>query len=361
MPYWYDSFGIGGGGDAQRLTAEVANADSVTLVRGDVVYLFAAQGNKASVKLASNVGDPTSSKTFGIVEDTIAPNNTGTIVTHGVIDGINLGAYAEGDSLWLAATAGDFTNVKPTAPAHTVFLGVVERANAGNGQIYVKVQNGYELGELHNVLTNGATDGQVLTYDADTTLWTHRPPTQSLLFTDSSAETINRVIGAASSDTPATGAACLTMFRAEKTITVGNVSMITGASTSSGLTLARMGLYTIDGSGNATLVARTASDTTLFNSSTTLYTRAFSTVGGYPATYKLQAGSLYALGVICVGTTGGNYQSTLILSASTVIGDLMGGSPRLAGNLNSQTDLPTTISSASFVRRGRLHYGRFTA
>jgi hypothetical protein len=360
MPYWYDSISDGDV-TATRMTAEVKNADSVTLVRGDVVYLFGATGNRASVKLASNAGEATSSKSFGIVEDTIAPNNTGNIVTHGVIDGINLGAYDEGDQLYLAATAGDFTKVTPVAPAHTVFIGVVERANAGNGQIYVKVQNGYELGELHNVLTNGAGDGNVLAYDSDTLLWTHRDPTQSLLFTGSSAETVNRVIGAASSDTPATGTAALTMFRAEKTITVGNVSMITGASTSSGLTLARIGLYTIDGSGNATLVARTASDTTLFNSSTTLYTRAFATAGGYPATYKIHQGSLYAIGVICVGSSGGNYQSTLILSASTVIGDLMGLSPRLAGNLNSQTDLPTSIASGSFVRRGRLHYGRFTA
>ena len=359
MPYWYDD--PAGGGDAQRITAEVTNADSVTLVRGDVVYLFGAAGDRASVKLASAVGDVTSSTTIGFVEDTIAPNQIGTIVTQGVIDGLNLGAYSPGNSIWLSTTAGDFTNVKPTAPTHTVFLGVVERANAGNGQIYVKVQNGYELGELHNVLTNGAGDGQALVYDADTSIWTHRDQNQALLFTDASAETVNRLMGSMSSDTPATGAACLTMFRAQKTITVGNVSMITGNSTSSGLTLARMGLYTIASNGDATLVARTASDTTLFNSSTTLYTRAFSTVGGYPATYKLQAGSLYAIGVICVGTSGGNYQSSLILGASTVTGTLMAGTPRLCGNLNSQADLPTSIASGSFVNRGRLHYGRFTA
>lgn len=361
MPYWYDSVTTGGDVTATRMTAEVTNADAVTLVRGDVVYMFGATGNRASVKLANNSGDLTSSKTFGVVEDTIDPNGIGTIVTHGVIDGINLGSYTEGDQLYVAATDGDFTKVKPVAPAHTVFIGVVERANAGNGQIYVKVQNGYELGELHNVLTNGAGDGNVLAYDSDTLLWTHREPTQNLLFTGSSAETVNRAIGTASSDTPATGSAALTLFRAEKTITVGNVTMITGASASSGLSLARMGLYTIDGSGNATLVARTASDTTLFNSGSAVYTRAFSTAGGYPATYKIQQGSLYAIGVICVGTTGGNYLSTLILSASTVIGDLMGLSPRIAGNVTGQTDLPTSIASGSFSRRGRLHYGRFTA
>jgi hypothetical protein len=39
------------------------------------------------------------------------------------------------------------------------------------GSIYVKIDNGYELGELHNVLTNGATNGDLLAYSGS--VWTH--------------------------------------------------------------------------------------------------------------------------------------------------------------------------------------------
>lgn len=211
---------------------------------------------------------------------------------------------------------------------------------------------------------NNPQDGEALVYDAASGLWVNGAVAAGSVLaipspTANAVETVNRVLGVAGSDTPATGVACLTMFTAEESLTVGNVSMNAATSSSSGLTLARMGLYTIDSSDNATLVARTASDTTLFNSSNTLYTRAFATAGGYPATYALVSGQRYALGVICVGSTGGNYLSTLILSASTSIGTIMSGGPRLAGNLNGQTDLPTSITT--YVNRGRLHYGRFTA
>lgn len=178
-----------------------------------------------------------------------------------------------------------------------------------------------------------------------------------------SAETVNRVIGASSVDGPSLGVACLTMFEAEKNLTVGNVSMISGTTAAAGTaTLARLGLYTTDDAGNATLVARTADDITLFTSTSTLYTRAFDTAGGFPATYDLVKGQRYAIGVIRVGGSGReNYVSTLIFSATAVAGALFADSPRLCGNINGQTDLPTTITSGSYVNRSRLHYGRFTA
>ena len=364
MPYWYDSITDGGDITATRMTAEVTNADSVTLVRGDVVYLFGATGNRASVKRASNVGDPTSATTFGFVEDTIAPNNIGTIVTHGVIDGINLGAYDEGDILWLAATAGDFTKVKPVAPAHTVFLGVCERANAGNGQIYVKVQNGYELGELHNVLTNGATNGQVLTYDSSTQLWTHRsteydPMLAALGMSSATPETMPRVVASAAGTT-LSGEVHLSFFTPAEDKTISNLTMVTSTTAAAGATLIRMGLYTVDGSGNVTLVARTASDTTLFNAINTPFTRAFSTTGGYPATYALVAGTRYAVGFIVVATT-----RPALYHSSTQNAAMTSLAPRMSAVLASQADLPTTINtvggaSPAYADVNRQYYARLS-
>lgn len=74
--------------------------------------------------------------------------------------------------MWLSSTAGGFVfNTPPAKPAHSVYLGVVVRAHSVNGAILVKVQNGYELEELHNVsITNPAT-GDVLTYDSVSGLW----------------------------------------------------------------------------------------------------------------------------------------------------------------------------------------------
>ena len=159
---------------ANQLFAYVTNDDSVTITAGQPVYAFGAAGNRMSVKLANNTGDSTSAQTVGLVfSSSIAPNQRGFVITQGVIDGLDTSMYSPGDQLYLGAAAGALTNVKPYAPNHLVYIGIVERANAGNGQIYVKPQNGYELDELHDVdlISNPPTDGQVLTYDGTSGLW----------------------------------------------------------------------------------------------------------------------------------------------------------------------------------------------
>ena len=147
----------------------VTNAETTALAVGEVVYLFGAQGDRATVKRASNTSDATSSKTVGIVAQTILPNGTGAVVTQGYVSGLNTSAYTPGDVLWLSSTAGQFTTTKAVAPNHLVFIGVVARANAGNGIVYVKTQNGYEVNELHDVKTNGKAVGDVLMWDGS--LW----------------------------------------------------------------------------------------------------------------------------------------------------------------------------------------------
>jgi hypothetical protein len=165
---------IGNTDTATVVKAYVTNAESVTITKGKVVYIFGAQGDRASVKLARNTSDTFSSKTLGIVRADIAAGQAGWITTQGQVSGINLSAYSPGDILWLDSVAGGFTKVKPVAPYHGVFVGVVERANAGNGLIYVKPQNGQELGELHDTKITSPTNNQVLAYTAATDIWENK-------------------------------------------------------------------------------------------------------------------------------------------------------------------------------------------
>jgi len=155
----------------QTLYAYVHNAEGSTIAKGKPVYLYQATGNKASVKLAYNTTDATSAKTFGLAAESIASNANGLIICQGVLDKIDTSAYNQGDTLYLGATAGTLTSTKPKAPNHMVYVGIVERANAGNGQIYVRVQNGYELDEIHDVQINSPANGQLIIYDAATSLW----------------------------------------------------------------------------------------------------------------------------------------------------------------------------------------------
>lgn len=153
-----------------QLFAYVTNDDSVTINKGQPVYAFGAAGNRMSVKLANNTSDATSAQTVGVVFSTsIAPNQRGFVITQGVISGVNTGAYSPGQQLYLGATAGSLTATKPYAPNHLVYIGIVERANAGNGQIYIKPMNGFELDELHNVQAQTPANNDTLYYDIGAT------------------------------------------------------------------------------------------------------------------------------------------------------------------------------------------------
>jgi hypothetical protein len=92
---------------------------------------------------------------------------------NGLLDGLSIlptSTWADGDAVYLGATAGSITNVKPSAPNHLVYLGFVTTASNGSaGRLYVRVQNGYELQELHNVSISSVANGDILEYNG--TLW----------------------------------------------------------------------------------------------------------------------------------------------------------------------------------------------
>ena len=163
------------------LFAYITNADSVTLTKGMPVYAFSGTGDRMTVKRANNSADATSAQTVGLVLSTsIAANQKGLIMMQGLLDGLSIlptSTWADGDPVYLGATAGTITNVKPYAPNHLVYLGVVTTASNGSaGRMYVRVQNGYELSEIHDVdlITNAPTNNQALTYETSTSLWKNK-------------------------------------------------------------------------------------------------------------------------------------------------------------------------------------------
>jgi hypothetical protein len=167
----------------QQLFAYVKNAEAVTITKGQPVYLYQASGNKATIKLAYNTSDAGSAKTLGLAAEDITSNHSGFVICQGVLSGINTGSYNEGDTLYLGAAAGTLTATKPYAPNHLVYIGVVERANNGAGQIYVKPQNGYELDEIHNVDAKNPNDKDGIFYNTSNSLWEHKSISDVLGYT----------------------------------------------------------------------------------------------------------------------------------------------------------------------------------
>lgn len=153
------------------LIAYVTNDDSVTITKGQPVYAFSGTGDRMTVKLAYNTGDATSAQTVGLVLSTsIAANQKGLIMMQGLLDGLSnvkpVDGWADGSPVYLGTTAGSITPTKQYAPNHLVYLGFVTTASPGSaGRIYVRVQNGFELDELHNVQAQTPADKDTIYYD----------------------------------------------------------------------------------------------------------------------------------------------------------------------------------------------------
>jgi hypothetical protein len=131
----------------------VINKSGTTITKGMVVHLTGSNNssNTPYVITASYENDTLSANTLGIASQTIAFNDTGYITTEGVLTGIDVTGLISGQLIYLGAT-GSITGSAPLAPLHAVRLGqVVRDSPSNNGAIYVRINNGYEIGELHDV------------------------------------------------------------------------------------------------------------------------------------------------------------------------------------------------------------------
>lgn len=158
----------------QELIARVYNDSGVSLTDGQIVYISGAHGNRIAVKLANAASEATSAGTLGMVTEPIASGAEGFITIMGTVNGLNTTGLTAGALVYLSTTNGAYTTTAPTAPNHRVILGYVERVHATVGSIYVKVDNGYELDELHNVLFSSVANGDVIVYNNSTNVWENK-------------------------------------------------------------------------------------------------------------------------------------------------------------------------------------------
>jgi len=150
----------------------VRNTTGATLTKGTAVYISGATGQNPTVSKALATSDATSAQTLGLMTADLANNSNGYVTIIGLITNMNTSAYTDGEQLYLSpTTAGTLTSTKPHAPDHLVYMAVVEHAHPTQGKLFVKVQNGYEMDELHNVSAQSPSNGQVLIYNASTSLW----------------------------------------------------------------------------------------------------------------------------------------------------------------------------------------------
>ena len=160
---------------ADKLVINVRNDSGVSMPKGSVVYINGATGNKPTVALSQGNSDASSAQTLGLLQTTLANNAQGNVVIVGSVIDLNTSAFTEGQQLYLSpTTAGAYTTTKPYAPNHLVYVGVVTRAHPTQGVIEVKVQNGYEMDELHDVSAQSPSNNDGLFYNTTTSLWENK-------------------------------------------------------------------------------------------------------------------------------------------------------------------------------------------
>jgi hypothetical protein len=157
---------------ASVLVEQVRNSTGSTLTKGTAVYISGATGQLPTVSKALATSDATSAQTLGLITTDLANNSNGYVTIIGLVDDLDTSAYTDGAQLYLSpTTAGTLTATKPYAPEHLVYVAVVAHAHPVHGKLIVKVQNGYEMDELHNVSAQSPTTGQTLVYNSSTALW----------------------------------------------------------------------------------------------------------------------------------------------------------------------------------------------
>lgn len=174
---------------------------------------------------------------------------------------------------------------------------------------------------------------------------TDYPNTLDRQYVDSQGWPAGRINGAvtltpryapqASVSSGSSGRLRLTYFTSDATILATSLAVSSGSIAATGTSLCRYGIYSIAANGNGTLIAATDSDTNIFASINTVYSRSFA------APVTITAGNRYAAGPLWVGSGTVPYLVVYTIYGTLYLGS---GSERLAGYIPSLSDLP-----ASFV------------
>lgn len=313
-------------GSTTNVLALVRNTTGATLTKGTVVYISGSTGQNPTVSKAIATGDATSAQTLGIMTADLSNNSNGYVTIIGLVSNINTSAFTDGQQLYLSpTTAGTYTATKPYAPDHLVYIGVVERAHPTQGKIFVKVQNGYEMDELHNVSARNATNGQVLIYNESTSLW------EKNTLTDGTGISITE------------GAGSITVANTGVLSVAGTANEIDVSASTGAITLSLPATVAADISGNAATVTNGVYTTGAYSNPSWITSLAGSKISGDIAG---NAGTV----TNGVYTTGSYSDPTWItsLAGSKIVGNISANAANITGTVaiaNGGTG-GTTIAAA---------------
>jgi len=360
--------------EAQNLVAEVYNNTGATLTKGTIVYINGGQGNLPTVTKAIATSDPTSAQTFGFINVDLTNNNNGYVTIIGRLENMDTQAFANGTQLYLSGTtAGTYTSTKPQAPIHLVYVAIVVRSHPTQGVLEVKIQNGVEMDEIHDVQITSIANGNILQYSSADSLWhnvagitTNIAEGTNLYYTDTRARASISTTATGLTYTSGTGVLSLTAGYVIPTTTsatnwdtayTNRITSLTTTGSSGSATLVSNTLniptYTLAGLGGISLTSLSATTPLSYNNTTGAFTiaQATTSTSGYLSStdWNTFNGKQAALTNPVTGTGTTNYH-TKFTGTSTIGNSLIWDNGTNVGIGNTNTSYTLDVSGT----------GRFT-
>jgi hypothetical protein len=176
--------GMGNNGEVtQQIGLEqfflVKNQSGLQLQNGRVVRAYGTLGNSGRILGNYMIADGSIPYyfTLGVTTQNIDNGDDGYITNFGVVKGINTTGslygetWSDGDILYVSPTIlGGLTNVEPIEPNLKIQMALVIKAD-NNGSMFVRPDLGSKLGDLHNLQTSGATNGDLIAFDSSDGIW----------------------------------------------------------------------------------------------------------------------------------------------------------------------------------------------
>lgn len=172
----------------QETMVRVLNITGATIANGATVYAHSAAGLTGRIRVQLAVGNGTidDMRVLGVATEDILDGQEGFITVLGSVrdfdtTGTSVGeTWADGDALYLHPTIpGAMTNTIPPAPSAKMHIGMVIKADALQGTIFVSVQHAGHLSEISDANIVTPTDRQALVYNGTQSYWENSTLTKS--------------------------------------------------------------------------------------------------------------------------------------------------------------------------------------
>lgn len=157
----------------------IKNQSGATIDKGRVVRAAGTLGSSGRILGEYMVADGSIPYffTLGISAENILDGEDGYVYEFGLLKGVDTTGsdygevWGDGTILYVHPTIpGGLTNVEPVEPNLKIQMAIVIDSDS-NGSIFIRPSLRSNLGDLHNIQTSGATNGDLIAFDSSDNVW----------------------------------------------------------------------------------------------------------------------------------------------------------------------------------------------